>query len=109
MRVRPIIYMIFARSWFFDDVNHIGRTSLDMTLEEYDALSEADRPLLMRALSEATRAKAEEVRRAEAGTTRAGGRSPRDPASWGKVGRNDPCPCGSGKKYKQCHERERAA
>ncbi|WP_421713429.1 SEC-C metal-binding domain-containing protein, partial [Alteromonas abrolhosensis] len=19
------------------------------------------------------------------------------------VGRNDPCPCGSGKKYKQCH------
>ena len=24
------------------------------------------------------------------------------PAS-GKVGRNDPCPCGSGKKYKKCH------
>ena len=21
----------------------------------------------------------------------------------GKVGRNDACPCGSGKKYKQCH------
>jgi preprotein translocase subunit SecA len=20
-----------------------------------------------------------------------------------KVGRNDPCPCGSGKKYKACH------
>jgi preprotein translocase subunit SecA len=20
-----------------------------------------------------------------------------------KIGRNDPCPCGSGKKYKQCH------
>ena len=25
------------------------------------------------------------------------------PAS--KVGRNDPCPCGSGKKYKHCHGR----
>lgn len=27
------------------------------------------------------------------------------PANWGgaKVGRNDPCPCGSGKKYKKCH------
>ena len=24
-----------------------------------------------------------------------------------KVGRNDPCPCGSGKKYKYCHGRER--
>ncbi|MGE0502484.1 MAG: preprotein translocase subunit SecA [Rhizobiaceae bacterium] len=26
-----------------------------------------------------------------------------DPASWGRVGRNEPCPCGSGKKYKHCH------
>jgi preprotein translocase subunit SecA len=24
-------------------------------------------------------------------------------AAGGRVGRNDPCPCGSGKKYKQCH------
>ncbi len=22
---------------------------------------------------------------------------------FGKIGRNDPCPCGSGKKYKKCH------
>jgi uncharacterized protein YecA (UPF0149 family) len=21
----------------------------------------------------------------------------------GEIGRNDPCPCGSGKKYKKCH------
>ena len=28
---------------------------------------------------------------------------PNNPASWGKVGRNAPCPCGSGKKYKHCH------
>ena len=27
------------------------------------------------------------------------------PASGQKVGRNEPCPCGSGKKYKQCHGR----
>lgn len=27
-----------------------------------------------------------------------------DPASWeGRVNRNAPCPCGSGRKYKQCH------
>ena len=26
-----------------------------------------------------------------------------DPATWGRTGRNAPCPCGSGKKYKQCH------
>ena len=23
-----------------------------------------------------------------------------------KIGRNDPCPCGSGKKYKKCSETE---
>lgn len=39
-----------------------------------------------------------------------GGDAPQEPAQQGsqlrqgpKVGRNDPCPCGSGKKYKQCH------
>lgn len=26
-----------------------------------------------------------------------------DTASAGSIGRNDPCPCGSGKKYKKCH------
>ena len=30
-------------------------------------------------------------------------RNPNDPASWGKIARNDACPCGSGKKFKQCH------
>lgn len=29
-------------------------------------------------------------------------RDPKDPSTWGKVMRNDSCPCGSGKKYKQC-------
>jgi preprotein translocase subunit SecA len=28
---------------------------------------------------------------------------PNNPKTWGKVSRNDPCPCGSGKRYKHCH------
>jgi len=28
-----------------------------------------------------------------------------DPATWGNPGRNDPCPCGSGEKFKHCHGR----
>ena len=28
-----------------------------------------------------------------------------DPTTWGDPGRNDPCPCGSGKKFKHCHGR----
>jgi preprotein translocase subunit SecA len=39
------------------------------------------------------------------GTSRAAQRNPNDPTSWGKVGRNEACPCGSGKKYKHCHGR----
>jgi preprotein translocase subunit SecA len=39
------------------------------------------------------------------GTERAVDRNPNDPTSWGKVGRNESCPCGSGKKYKHCHGR----
>ncbi|MDD9332896.1 MAG: SEC-C metal-binding domain-containing protein, partial [Bartonella sp.] len=30
-------------------------------------------------------------------------RNPNDPTTWGKIGRNESCPCGSGKKYKHCH------
>jgi preprotein translocase subunit SecA len=29
--------------------------------------------------------------------------NPDDPTTWGRVSRNAPCPCGSGKKYKHCH------
>jgi preprotein translocase subunit SecA len=36
---------------------------------------------------------------------RAPARNPQDPQSWGKVGRNESCPCGSGKKFKHCHGR----
>ena len=48
----------------------------------------------------------ERVGEGEQTTNRAGGSSaPRKPIvnKQPKVGRNDPCPCGSGKKYKKCH------
>ena len=36
-------------------------------------------------------------------TEAAPARDPNDPSTWGRVGRNEACPCGSGKKYKHCH------
>jgi preprotein translocase subunit SecA len=33
----------------------------------------------------------------------ASSRNPNDPSTWGRVSRNEPCPCGSGKKFKHCH------
>jgi len=41
--------------------------------------------------------------RADARIVPAEQRDPNDPSTWGKVGRNEACPCGSSKKYKHCH------
>jgi preprotein translocase subunit SecA len=38
-----------------------------------------------------------------AGRTRTLGDNTPANIDWSKVGRNDPCPCGSGKKFKKCH------
>jgi preprotein translocase subunit SecA len=35
--------------------------------------------------------------------TLAAGVDPADPGTWSRSGRNDSCPCGSGKKFKHCH------
>ena len=42
---------------------------------------------------------------APAGETAVAELDPDDPSTWGKVGRNAACPCGSGKKFKHCHGR----
>lgn len=36
-------------------------------------------------------------------TALAGGAAKPSGPEWDNVGRNDPCPCGSGKKFKKCH------
>ena len=41
--------------------------------------------------------------RSDARMVPAAERDPKRPSTWGKVGRNELCPCGSGKKYKHCH------
>jgi ectoine hydroxylase-related dioxygenase (phytanoyl-CoA dioxygenase family) len=96
---RPIVYMVYARPWFFDHANHVSRIPLDMPLDHYNRLPEQVRRLLVRAYSYAARTHWNEAD----GSSRAAQPAAPDPASIGKVGRNDPCPCGSGKKYKHCH------
>jgi hypothetical protein len=50
-RARPVVYMVYGRRWFFDDVNYINRIPLDMPIEQYHQLPESLRPLLVRAFS----------------------------------------------------------
>lgn len=56
-RIRPILYLVYTRTWFFDEVNHAGRSSLDLPMETFLSLPETMRPLLLRAFSNAMRAK----------------------------------------------------
>jgi Phytanoyl-CoA dioxygenase (PhyH)/SEC-C motif len=109
-RSRPIVYMVYARPWFFDDVNHVKRIPLDMSVEHYEQLPASLRPLLIRAFSHAIRARWNEGETVAGVAAHRGAvhipapqAMDRQVAGPGKVGRNDPCPCGSGKKYKQCH------
>ncbi|GAA2515992.1 protein translocase subunit secA [Rarobacter incanus] len=44
----------------------------------------------------------------EVQTSRAAGANPDDKRTYPGTGRNEPCPCGSGKKYKVCHGRNEA-
>jgi preprotein translocase subunit SecA len=44
----------------------------------------------------------EPVRQANVSYNRGEGSAPQPVRQGKKVGRNDPCPCGSGKKYKKC-------
>ncbi|TYC53413.1 preprotein translocase subunit SecA [Rhodobacterales bacterium] len=45
----------------------------------------------------------DEMAMADAQLAASAQRDPNDPSTWGKVGRNELCPCGSGKKFKHCH------
>ncbi len=50
-KARPIVYMVYGRRWFFDDINYMNRIPLDLPLERYHELPETVRPLLVRAFS----------------------------------------------------------
>lgn len=56
-RIRPILYLVYARTWFFDEVNHAGRAALDLPMDKFMALPETIRPLLLRAFAQHMRAK----------------------------------------------------
>jgi preprotein translocase subunit SecA len=57
------------------------------------------------AMSDAVATMARNAGAATSTAAAAAARNPKDPATWGKVGRNESCPCGSGKKFKHCHGR----
>ena len=73
-----------------------GMSIAPPTAEEQAAIDEINARIAAGALSPQSLTLADNRQEADA-------RQANDPSSWGKVGRNEPCPCGSGKKYKHCH------
>lgn len=53
--VRPLIYMVYARGWFYDELNHQNRSSLDMPMATFEALPEPVREVMFRVHVQAMR------------------------------------------------------
>ena len=82
-----------------EQVTHVLAHVRKRTPEEEQALQEA----MKRRQSES--AKAQSKSNGAAAGSAAGGFDENDRSTWGNPGRNDPCPCGNGKKFKHCHGR----
>ncbi len=86
-----------------DPVIAYKREGFDMFDEMIRNIQEDTVKTLLRLRKENVSVEREQVAKPVAASH--GGDGPKAPKKreMGKVGRNDPCPCGSGKKYKNCH------
>jgi preprotein translocase subunit SecA len=90
--------------------NMLDSLRMDVTqkLAQIRPMSEAEQQQLMQEMA-AQRAEmmaaADTTEPPQVSENAAPGFDENDPATWGNPGRNDPCPCGSGKKFKHCHGR----
>ncbi|TRD22643.1 preprotein translocase subunit SecA [Palleronia caenipelagi] len=82
------------------------RAEVTQKLSQIRPLTEAEQQQMI-AQIQAQRTQLQEASEAEDSHSEHGvpGFVESDPATWGNPGRNDTCPCGSGKKFKHCHGR----
>ena len=77
--------------------------SLDMFEEMISAIqNDTVRRIFSARVKTESEVKRERVAEGIVATTAGDGTVKKQPRKVQKIGRNDPCPCGSGKKYKQC-------
>lgn len=103
-----------AFNLFSDMLNQLGEKVTFILLRTViqsgaaPAMPEQPRPVRMQEIHERPQSlvggsEAEPVEKTAPFAYNKGAVDPKDPNTWGKVARNDLCPCGSGKKYKHCH------
>ena len=90
----PVTEYQIEAGYMFDELNHLIREDTVRRIYQVKIQKTPERIQTVRATQEGKVAMA----------ARAGGgvQQPRRVSAAQKVGRNDPCPCGSGKKYKAC-------
>ena len=90
----PVTEYQIESGYMFDELNHLIREDTVRRICQVKVQKTPERIQTVKATQEGKAAQA----------ARAGGgvQQPRRVKAADKVGRNDPCPCGSGKKYKQC-------
>lgn len=106
-----LIYKFEAYELFQGLLDRINRQTLEMVFKGHIQTDDPDKVSQQRQTQKRT-PKLNENRGSEGQAASGGGAEPNQPEKklepvrvGEKVGRNDPCPCGSGKKYKQCHGR----
>ena len=84
--------------------NEVTKTLMTVRIQSSEQLDEAAQALEARGENISNITYTAPTETGEAQTTEAAPAAPGGDANlFARVGRNEPCPCGSGKKYKQCH------
>ncbi|SEO14338.1 protein translocase subunit secA [Pseudorhodobacter antarcticus] len=90
----------------FESMLNSLRQDVSQRLAQVRPLSESEQKTMLEQYMAQQRAAAgtpEPVALADNALRAKDGFDAENPASWGDPGRNDPCPCGSGDKFKHCH------
>jgi preprotein translocase subunit SecA len=85
--------------------NEVTRTLMTVRIESGDQIQQAAQAIEERAenISNVTYTAPDETGQPQVQAAAAAGGLADLASTWGQVGRNEPCPCGSGKKFKHCH------
>ena len=89
----------------FESMLHGLRADVTQHLSRIRPLTEDERAEMMRQMMAQQQMAAQTPVEAVAEAPQMASFDEADPATWGNPGRNDPCPCGSGEKFKHCHGR----
>lgn len=90
------------------------RQDVTQKLAQIRPMTEEEQKAMMQEIADQRSAMEDAAKAKHAGAAAAGaataagaveGFDENDPSTWGNPGRNQPCPCGSGQKFKHCHGR----